>query len=64
MKVCQLCAVDFTVKHFLLPIVDGMQSRNWQVTVVCSEGAYTEALKEQGYPDGIGIEVLNFPGVK
>lgn len=21
-------------------------------------------LKEQGYPDGIGIEILNFPGVK
>ena len=24
LKVCQLCAVDFTLKHFLLPLIDGM----------------------------------------
>ena len=25
LKVCQLCAVDFSVKHFLLPLIDEMQ---------------------------------------
>ena len=36
MKVCQLCAVDFTLKHFLLPLVDGMRAQGWRVTAVCS----------------------------
>jgi glycosyltransferase involved in cell wall biosynthesis len=49
MKVCQLCAVDFTLKHFLLPLIDGMQSRSWAVTAVCTDGPYVHALREQGY---------------
>lgn len=49
MKVCQLCAVDFTLKHFLLPLIDGMKSRGWSVTAVCSDGPYVASLREQGY---------------
>ena len=49
MKVCQLCAVDFTLKHFLLPLVYGMQSRVWSVTSVCTNGPYVSTLREQGY---------------
>ncbi len=49
MKVCQLCAVDFTLKHFLLPLIDGMQSRGWHVTAVCSDGPSVEGLRKQGY---------------
>lgn len=49
MKVCQLCAVDFTLKHFLLPLVDGMQSRGWEVVSVCSEGPAIAAMRAAGY---------------
>ena len=49
MKVCQLCAVDFTLKHFLLPLIDGMQSRGWHVTAVCSDGPFVEGLRKRGY---------------
>ena len=38
MKVCQLCAVDFTVEKFLLPLIDGMEATGWQVTTICSDG--------------------------
>ena len=49
MKVCQLCAVDFTVRHFLLPLIDGMREKGWQVTVVCSDGPFVPELRSRGY---------------
>jgi glycosyltransferase involved in cell wall biosynthesis len=49
MKVCQLCAVDFTLKNFLLPLIDGMRAAGWQVTAVCSDGPFVPGLRERGY---------------
>lgn len=49
MKICQLCAVDFTLKHFLLPLVDGMRTRAWQVTAVCSDGPDVAGMRAAGY---------------
>jgi glycosyltransferase involved in cell wall biosynthesis len=49
LKVCQLCAVDFTLKHFLLPVIDGMHARGWEVTAVCSDGKEVAGLRTQGY---------------
>lgn len=49
MKVCQLCAVDFTLNKFLLPLIDGMTERGWIVTAVCSDGPSVGALRQRGY---------------
>ena len=49
LKVCQVCAVEFTLKHFLLPLIDRMRLETWQVTSVCSAGDYTRDLQDQGY---------------
>ena len=49
MKICQLCAVDFTLKFFLLPLIDGMRSRNWNVIAVCSDGPFVSDLRQRGY---------------
>lgn len=49
LKVCQLCAVDFTLKHFLLPLIDGMKSEGWNVTAVCSDGSHIQQLRKEGY---------------
>ena len=49
MKICQLCAVDFTLKKFLLPLIDGMQEQGWTVTAVCSDGPYVADLRALGY---------------
>lgn len=49
MKVCQLCAVDFTLKNFLLPLIDGMRAAGWQVTAVCSDGPFVSDMRAQGY---------------
>ena len=49
MKVCQLCAVDFTLKKFLLPLIDGMHELGWEVTAVCSDGKEIAGLRVEGY---------------
>ena len=49
LKVCQICAVDFTLKHFLLPLIDGMQDAGWEVTSVCSDGPAVSELRSRGY---------------
>jgi glycosyltransferase involved in cell wall biosynthesis len=49
MKVCQLCAVDFTVEKFLLPLIDGMEATGWQVTTICSDGPAILVLSKKGY---------------
>jgi hypothetical protein len=49
MKVCQLCAVDFTLQKFLLPLVDGMAAEDWDVISVCSDGMYAKQLELEGY---------------
>ena len=49
MKICQLCAVDFTLKKFLLPLIDEMNHENFDVTSVCSSGDFTESILKEGY---------------
>jgi glycosyltransferase involved in cell wall biosynthesis len=48
-KICQLCAVDFTTKHFLLPLIDGMKQQGWSVTAVCSDGKFVPGMRADGY---------------
>lgn len=49
LRVCQLCAVDFSLKHFLLPLIDGMQDHGWKVTAVCSDGPEIPEMRAKGY---------------
>ena len=49
MKVCQLCAVDFTLKDFLLALIDSIRLRGWEVVAVCSHGPFVAELRASGY---------------
>ncbi len=49
LAVCQLCAVDFTLRHLLLPLIDGMRAEGWRITSVCSDGRYVADLRQRGY---------------
>ena len=49
LKVCQLCAIDFTLKNFLLPLIDRMRLRGWEVVAVCSPGPFFAELRASGY---------------
>ncbi|MGE0734569.1 MAG: glycosyltransferase family 4 protein [Alphaproteobacteria bacterium] len=49
MKICQLCAVDFTLYHFLLPLMDGMRAAGHEVIGVCADGPLLEQVRERGF---------------
>ena len=38
MKICQLCAVDFTFYHFLLPLAEAMAEAGHEVVGVFADG--------------------------
>lgn len=57
LRVCQVSAVDFTLKNFLLPLIDGMRDAGWEVTAVCSDGPDVDGLRKSGYDvKTVGIE--------
>ena len=49
LRVCQLCAVDFSLNHFLCPLIDGMEDKGWDVVSVCSDGPLVHDLRKKGY---------------
>ncbi|HEY4374129.1 MAG TPA: glycosyltransferase family 4 protein [Burkholderiales bacterium] len=49
LKVCQLCAVDYTVKYLLTPLIDGMRRAGWEVIAVCSDEGGVGELRAHGY---------------
>ncbi|MFQ5971714.1 MAG: glycosyltransferase family 4 protein [Alphaproteobacteria bacterium] len=48
MKICQLCAVDFTLYHFLLPLMIAMREEGHEIVGVCAEGPWVPRVREQG----------------
>lgn len=49
MKICQLCTVDFTLYHFLLPLMVEMRDAGHDVVGVCAEGALTASVRAAGF---------------
>lgn len=48
-RVLQLCAVDFTVRSFLCPLIEFLAERGLDVRVGCAPGPYWPALEERGF---------------
>jgi glycosyltransferase involved in cell wall biosynthesis len=48
MKICQLCAVDFTLYHFILPLSLAQREAGHDVVGVCSDGPWMEKISAQG----------------
>jgi glycosyltransferase involved in cell wall biosynthesis len=48
-KIAQVCAVDFTLFHFLLPLMRGMREAGHEVVGVCSDGPLLEAVRADGF---------------
>ncbi|HSE76455.1 MAG TPA: glycosyltransferase, partial [Alphaproteobacteria bacterium] len=49
MKICQLCAVDFTLYHFLLPLMRGLRKEGHEVVAMCADGALIEEVRREGF---------------
>jgi glycosyltransferase involved in cell wall biosynthesis len=49
LKILQMCAVDFTVRQFLLPLVDALKAEGHEVHIACAPGPYFPELQAKGY---------------
>jgi glycosyltransferase involved in cell wall biosynthesis len=49
LKICQLCAVDFTLYHFLLPLMRAIREKGHEVVGVCSDGKLLARARADGF---------------
>ncbi|MGE0254679.1 MAG: glycosyltransferase family 4 protein [Alphaproteobacteria bacterium] len=49
MKICQLCAVDFTLHHFLQPLMRGLRDAGHEVVGVCADGPLLGEVRADGF---------------
>ncbi|MEM8743249.1 MAG: glycosyltransferase family 4 protein [Pseudomonadota bacterium] len=49
MKICQLCNLDFTLYHFLMPLLRGMRDAGHEVVGVCSDGPFADKARDEGF---------------
>jgi len=49
MKICQLCTVDFTLYHFLLPLMKEMRAAGHDVVGICADGPLLEPVRDAGF---------------
>ena len=49
MKICQLCAVDFTLYHFILPLMRAEAEAGHEVVAVCSDGRLLKPVRAEGF---------------
>lgn len=56
MKICQLCAVDFTFYRFLLPLAEAEIASGHEVVAVCADGSLVERIRVAG----IRVETVGF----
>jgi len=49
MKICQLCAVDFTLYHFILPLMRAESLAGHEVVAVCSKGKWSAEIQLEGF---------------
>jgi glycosyltransferase involved in cell wall biosynthesis len=49
MKIAQLCAVDFTLYHFLLPLMRALRDAGHEVVGIASDGPFTSKVRAEGF---------------
>ncbi len=49
MKILQLCAVDFTLYHFLQPLMQGLRAAGHEVVGACSRGPLAAKVEASGF---------------
>lgn len=49
MKIAQLCAVDFSLKHFLLPLMQAMADAGHDVVGICADGPLLADIRAAGF---------------
>ena len=45
MKIAQLCAVDFTLYHFILPLMRALRAAGHEVVAIASDGPFMAKIR-------------------
>lgn len=56
-KICELCAVDFTVVKLLMPLIIRLKEKGYEVHVACSDGPNRDAIQK----NNIHLENIKIP---
>ncbi len=48
-KILEITNVDFSLRHFLLPLMQGLRARGHEVVGVCADGALLAEVRAQGF---------------
>ena len=49
MKIAEVCNVDFSLRHFLLPVMRAARARGHEVVGLCAEGPLLEVARREGF---------------
>lgn len=49
LRILQMCAVDFTVRQFLLPLAEGLRREGHTVEFSCARGPYADEITGRGF---------------
>lgn len=49
MKIAEVCNVDFSMRHFVLPVMRGARARGHEVVGLCAEGPLLEVPRAEGF---------------
>jgi glycosyltransferase involved in cell wall biosynthesis len=49
MKIAQLCAVDFTLYHFILPLMRALRDAGHEVVAIASDGPFMAKIRAEGF---------------
>jgi len=48
-KIVEVATVDFSLRHFVLPLMRGLRGRGHEVVGVCAEGPHLRAVRAEGF---------------
>jgi glycosyltransferase involved in cell wall biosynthesis len=49
LKIAEVCNVDFSLRHFVLPVMRGARARGHEVVGICAEGRLLEVPRREGF---------------
>lgn len=49
MKIAQLCAIDFTLYHFIAPLMRALRDAGHEVIGICADGPWAEKIRAEGF---------------
>ncbi len=49
LRICQVCTIDFTLYHFLLPLMRAQRAAGHDVEGACADGPFAEKVRAEGF---------------